>query len=151
MKTITCGNIRFLEHEINELDGSQVLVSIPKSVILSITVCHGQSVEKPFRQVILGILMVLMGFVMGVWPLVSNVFSMGGPKGGSKLLIFGFAVPLIPIGIYTVAPVFRASSYLLICTTSGTRKLPIKSCMPSELINAGKIFGYNIVGKMEPE
>ncbi len=67
------------------------------------------------------------------------------------MLIFGFALPLIPIGIYTVTPVFRESFFLLIRTTSGKRKLPIKNCMPSELINAGEILGYNIVEKIEPE
>ena len=118
------------------------MVSIPKSDIVSITVCYGQSVEKPILQIIAGMLTVSLGFFIGVWPLVGYIYDAGTLRGGSKLLPYGLAVPLILIGIYLIAPVFRRCNYLLIVTISGRRrKLSIKGCDPSEVVNAGKVLG----------
>ncbi len=126
------------------------MVSIPKSKIISITVGYGQSVEKTILQIVAGMLTVSLGFFIGVWPLVGYIFDPGALRGGSKLLPYGFAAPLILIGIYLVVPVFRRCDYLVIVTGSGRRKLPIKSCSPCEVVNAGKTFGYLITARVAP-
>ena len=58
------------------------MVSIPKSEIVSITVCYGQSVEKPILQMIAGVLTSLLGFFMGVWPLVGYITILEPRKAG---------------------------------------------------------------------
>ncbi len=120
------------------------MVSIPKSEIVSITVCYGQSVEKPILQMIAGVLTSLLGFFMGVWPLVGYIYDPGTLKGGSKLLPYGLALPLILIGIYLIAPVFRKCYYLIIATPSGKRKIPSKDCGPAEVADAGRSLDYLI-------
>ncbi len=141
METITCGNIRFSKQDIKELDGIQVMVSIPKTEIVSITVSYGESVEKPILQIIAGILLALLGFCIGVWPLLPAISNLGAQRGTHSFL-FGFAAPLILIGIFLIVPVFRMCDYLLITTRSGRRKLQMKGCSPSEIANAGKALGY---------
>ncbi len=82
--------------------------------------------------------------------MVGYIYDPGALRGGSKLLPYGFAAPLILIGIYLVAPVFGWCDYLLITTRSGRRKLPMKSCNPCEVVNAGKTFGYLITARVAP-
>lgn len=100
------------------MDGVQVVFCVPKTEIASITVIYGESVEKPLLQLIAGILMVLLGFIIGVWPLVPFVSDLGTQINGKALLLLGSAAPLILIGISLIVPVFRRCNYLLITTGS---------------------------------
>jgi len=62
----------------------------------------------------------------------------------SALKPFALAIPLILIGIYVIIPVFRRCYYISIRTNSDVRKLPLKGCSPSEVVNACRSLGYTI-------
>ncbi|MGA3113589.1 MAG: hypothetical protein ABSF90_04055 [Syntrophobacteraceae bacterium] len=82
MESITCGNIRFSPQDIRELEGVQVMASIPKAEIVSMSVCYGESVEKPVLQIVAGVMAILLGFLIGVWPVIGAFFPCL-PCGGS--------------------------------------------------------------------
>jgi len=149
MEKITCGNIQFSEESVHELDGKQVIVSIPKADIISITISFGESVEKPVLQFSAGIFMCILGFVIGVWPSIGFILH-HVPVEPIVLKPFAFAVPLIFIGIAVIVPIFRKCHYLRVRTSSDERKLPIKGCSLSEVLNAGRSFGYLITEPREP-
>jgi hypothetical protein len=145
MTSITCGNIRFSEEDVKELDGGQVLVSIKRSDIQSITVCYGQSSEKPVVQVAIGIFTLLIGCSIGLWPLIGYIVNLGTRSGG-HIAPIAFAVPLILIGVYIILPVFRRCYYLLIITSGlEKRKLPLDGCAVRDVVEACQALGYSVM------
>jgi hypothetical protein len=148
MESFDCGNIRFNEDSIKELEGTQVMVSIPRADVVSIELRYGNSVEKPIMQTISGTVLCLLGFSIGVWPLVGYL-SHANSQGSGYLAPIAFAVPLILLGIYTMAPVVRRCNYLLVTTASGSRKLSIKGCNPSDLLSTARSCGY-LTGREKP-
>jgi hypothetical protein len=141
MEAVNCGNIRFSKDAVKELDGMQIMVSIPKAEITSIKLAYGESVEKPLVQITSGIILCLTGFFLGVWPLADYISHLNTQRGG-YLAPFAFAAPLIVLGISLIVPVFRRRKYLLVTTISGHRKLPIKDCNPLEAITVARSLGY---------
>ncbi len=144
METITSGNIRFSEESLQELDGTQVMVTIRKTDIFSIELSFGESVERPVLQLAAGVLMCLLGLMMGVWPMLGYFMSYELSARTPHFLPLVSAATLIIFGAYTIAPIFRRCHYLLVRTSSGERKLPIKECTPNEVISAGRSLGYMI-------
>ena len=82
--------------------------------------------------------------------MVGYIYDPGALGGGSKLLPYGFALPLILIGIYLIVPVFRRCNYLLVHTQSGKRKLTVKEGTVSEIVTAARVLGYPIIERTEP-
>lgn len=146
MENITSGSIRFTAEGIQEVDGNQVAVSVPRKEIKAISLCYGQSVEKPIFQFIAGILICALGFIIGVWPsldIILNHQTVGTPI---ILKTFAFAAPLIVIGVAVIIPIFRKSHYLFVVTNTDKRKLTIRKASPVEVINSAEIAGYKVLG-----
>lgn len=144
MSKITCGNIGFTEECICELDGLQEIVSIHKKDITSLSIRFGRSVEKPILQFVGGIIMCLMGFVIGVWPLADALFHPEVVVRPNALKLFALASPLLFVGVAVIWPIFRKCHYVPVRTYSDKRKIPIKGCSTSEVISAGRSLGYSI-------
>jgi hypothetical protein len=49
---------------LNELDGNQIIISIPRSTIVSVSLSYGEGVERPIRQIIIGVILCLLGLVI---------------------------------------------------------------------------------------
>jgi len=140
----TCGNIRFTDAKLEELDGTQIMASVQKAEILSIELKFGESVEKPVRQILIGVLLCILAFVIGVWPLLGYFSDF---KPGAKTPYFqpiASAITLFIFGGFLILPVFKKAHYLLVTTSSGTRKLTVKGCEAAELIKIGNNLGYVI-------
>jgi len=144
MDKITCGNISFTEECISELDGLLEIVSIPKKDITSLSIHYGRSVEKPVLQFAGGIIICLLGFVIGVWPLTEVLFNPEAVVRPNALKLFALASPLLFVGVAVILPIFRKCHYVYVRTYSDKRKLPINGCSTSEVINAGRSLGYSI-------
>jgi len=149
MDKITCGNISFTEECISELDGLLEIVSIPKKDITSISIHYGRSVEKPVLQFVGGVIMCLLAFVIGVWPVINIFFNYGTVGSYGSLKLFALASPLLFIGVAVIWPIFRKCHYVYVRTYSDKRKLPINGCCTSEVINAGRSLGYSIFEQQE--
>ncbi len=113
MENTTSGSIRFTAQEVQELDGNQIVVSVPRKEITSICLCYGEGVERPILQFIAGIIMSALGFILGVYPIL-GMFR--GETVGEPIAVkpFAFAAPLIFIGVAVIIPIFRRSYYLLV-------------------------------------
>ena len=112
METIICGSIRFTAEAIQELDGKQVIVTVPREEVTSVSLCYGESVEKPILQFIAGLIMCAIGLVLGVWPILR---ILSGERVGEPIAVkpFVFAAPLIFIGAAVMIPIFQRSHTFL--------------------------------------
>ncbi|MCM0082117.1 hypothetical protein L4X63_10995 [Geomonas sp. Red32] len=146
---IICGSVRFTETKIEELDDGQVMISIPKNEISSLQLSYGQTVEKPKTQLLAGSLLIIMGFFIGLWPLLGYL-SESHPKGGAFGAIIGSALTLFVFGFYLIKPIFSKGYYILIVTNHGSRKVNIGNCTPTEVVTAGKNLGYQIENVSNP-
>jgi hypothetical protein len=144
MEKTAIGNIQVTLNSLNELDGNQVIVSIPKAEIRSVTLCNGESVERPVRQLISGGVFIVLGFVIGVWPLAGIIFNHEVIREAIAIKPFVMAIPSIFIGTYLIIPIFQKNYYLRVQTISAQRKLPIKGVSPSAVIDACKSFNYPV-------
>jgi len=145
MQNINCGNIRFSNECLHELDGNRAIVSIPKTEIRSITVLFGRSSERPFLQIVAGSIFCILGLLIGVWPILGFIIEREPVREAVIVLKpFAFAAPLLIIGVYSIWQAIRKSHYLLVQTLTDERKLPIDGCSLSVIINTGKNFGYPI-------
>jgi len=149
MDKITCGNISFTEECISELDGLLEIVSIPKKDITSISIHYGRSIEKPILQFVGGIIMCLVGFVIGVWPLIDVFLHHEAVVKPNGLKLFALTSPLLFVGIAVIWPIFRKCHYVYVHTISDKRKLPIIGCCTTEVISAGRSLGYSIFEQRE--
>jgi len=143
MELTVCGNIVFSSEYIKEMDGKQVIVSIPKSDIIHIEVRHGESVEKPILNIIIGIVMIIIGCSLGVSPILDFIFNLGRQQGGNGMLV-AFSLPLIILGISFILPIFQKRDYLLVFIRSGRRKLAIKDCAICDIVDTAKSLGFAI-------
>jgi hypothetical protein len=146
MNNITSGNIRFTEEDIQELDGNQVVVSVPRKEITSISLRYGESVERPILQLLGGIILCVIGLVIGVRPIIWVFFEREPVGEPVALKPFAFAAPLILIGAAVIIPIFRRSHYLLVTTKNDRRKLTIRNVTPVEVINSAQNAGYEVLG-----
>jgi len=126
------------------MDGNQVVVSIPRNEIASITLCYGNSAERPAVRVIAGIIMCILGIILGVLPSYAIIFNY--ELIGTTVILeeIASAATLIFLGIVVIIPFFRKSHYLLVETKSSRRKLALKNSSPSEIINLATVAGYQI-------
>jgi hypothetical protein len=148
MENTTSGSIRFTVEEVQELDGNQIVVSVPRKEITSISLCYGEGVERPILQFIAGMITCALGFVIGVYPIV-GMFS--GETVGEPIAVkpFAFAAPLIFIGVAVIIPIFRRSHYLLVITKNDRRKLTIRNASQVEVMNSAQSAGYEMCGANE--
>jgi hypothetical protein len=148
MENTTSGSIRFTAEEVQELDGNQIIVSVTRKEITSISFCYGEGVERPILQFIAGLIMCALGFVLGVYPIL-GMFR--GETVGEPIAVkpFAFAAPLILIGVAVIIPIFRKSRYLLVITNNDRRKLTIRNASSAEVINSAQIAGYEMFGENE--
>ncbi len=142
MKNITCGNISFAETDIYEVDGAQIMISIPYENIISLSFGFGESIERPIRQLMLGIACCAFG-CPGAWLILDYLFH-GVDTRPPFFLPIVSAATLIPIGISLILPVFRKSHYLAIKTHSGIKKITLKNCDFQEVVNAANQKGITI-------
>ena len=143
MESFSCGSIAFSNEYIREMDGRQVIVSIPKEDVIKLEVHHGVSIEKPILNVIIGVGMIVIGCLLGVSPILGFLSNLGSQQGGFGMIV-AFSMPLIVLGVGFILPVFQKRDYLLILTKSGRRKLTIKHCAIGDIVDIGKRFGFVI-------
>ena len=149
--SINCGNLRFSDKELCELDGKQILISVPKKDIILITIEFGHAVERPITELSIGLVLCTLGVLFGLLPLRAYFLDpvpLREPLYAFKL--FAYALPLVGLGMYFIIPLFRKSYYLNVCTMSDKRKIGLKDCEPHTVINISQQLGYPINANSGP-
>ncbi|MGA9778748.1 MAG: hypothetical protein WBS33_10810 [Verrucomicrobiia bacterium] len=125
------------EKGVSEFGHGQRLIFVPKEQIQRIEVKFGSQAERPLVQIILGLLLVGLGFV-GLSLLISGGFV--ELRWGIGFILFG------GLGVFCLYEVLRKGYYLHVISSSDTRKLVIKGAISktefSKFIKAAVQFGY---------
>jgi hypothetical protein len=147
MKSMVLSSIEFSSDSVSELDGHRKSVSIAKADIQDIFLRHGHTAERPITQAVVSIILILLGFIMGVYPLYGMVVRHDLPFSYAALKLFAFAVPLVFIGGFYLRPLFANRFYLLVYTKTGERKLVFNDKLSLEevqsfVMNCNSSLGY---------
>lgn len=108
-----------------EIDGNQVMVSLPRDQIASMTLHHGIKSERPIIDITIGVIFIFIGIYI-FFPMLSSLVSaiFLGPivprYNASKFVSMGLV--FVPIGIYFIADVIRKRYFLLITTKRGDKR-----------------------------
>jgi hypothetical protein len=148
MDSTICGNIKFSQDAVCEMDGKKIIVSISKMDILRIVISFGRSAERPIAQGLSGLVLCAIGFFIGLIPLSNIIVGIinGEHINEAYYVIkpFAYASPLIFLGLWLIWSTFRKSYYLLVQTKEGERKLSIGKSLPSDVYVAASNYGYTV-------
>jgi putative Mn2+ efflux pump MntP len=123
MESLVLSSIEFSPASVSELDGRSKSFTVSKADIENISLQYGFAVERPITQAIVSIVLILLGLVMGAYPLYGMLVRNDLPFSYTALKLYAFAVPLVIIGGYYLRPFFVKRFYLLIYTRTDRRKL----------------------------
>jgi hypothetical protein len=129
MESMTLSSIQFSSDSVSELEQKRKSISIAKQDIKSISLRYGPIVERPTAQAIVGLILILLGLYLGIYPLYWAVLYNNLPSirdhyptiAGIK--VFAYALPLVFIGAYLLQRLFIKRFYLLVLTNNDKRKL----------------------------
>lgn len=127
-------------NEISEIDNDKVILSIPKEKIKNIILTHGCSVNRPFIQLVIAVVLLALGYFAGILPIKNYINQLiNNPDIDRRPTFYTLFMALIwtPLGIYLVADVFKRRYYLLIETATGRQKIVFKDNLSKE-----KLFNF---------
>ena len=122
-----CSNVKISSSGISQLDGNDIVETVPKEEIRTIKLCHDSRSSRPFLRFSSGFILIAIGLVF-----LTTVFLIA--EGGLffvQLKSGTLGVPVIPIalwiivgfGLWLILGVFRGRYNFLIKTDTGTRKI----------------------------
>jgi len=130
-------NIVLSEKGVSEFSHGQRMVFVPKEQIQRIEIKFGSRAGRPLVQIILGLLLVGLGFV-GLFLLVSGGFV--ELRWGLGFILFG------GLGVFCLYEVLGKGYYLRVISSNDARKLVIKGAIQktelAKFIKAAVQFGY---------
>ena len=119
-------NIVLSEKGVSEFSHGQRMIFVPKEQIQRIEIKFGSRAERPLVQIILGLLLVGLGFVELRW--------------GIGFILFG------GLGVFCLYEVIRKGYYLHVISSNDARKVVIKGAIQktelAKFIKAAVQFGY---------
>jgi hypothetical protein len=150
---IRCSGVAISGSCISELQGEEIIASVPRERIKSIRLCYDSGAKRPFLQFSIGFILVSLGLIFGVAAFIAAA-------AGAELvwiMTYGFEVSLAltilwivtGIGLWLLMGVFQETYHFLIDTEKGTEKIRFdKSTDIREIHNfvrrAKLKFGYEI-------
>jgi hypothetical protein len=149
MGRMILSTIEFSAESVSELDGHSKAVTIPRNAIRSISLQYGYSAERPIFQAVIGTVLVLIGFILGVYPVAGMLLTGEFPLTPAPLKLVAFAVPLVLIGVYMFYRLLVKRFHLVIYTTSDKRKLVFRDKLSLDqvhvfLLNCKSALGYSM-------
>lgn len=152
--SITLSSVEFAPDRLSELDGKQIVKTIAKVEIEKLSLVYGPCSERPVRQVVVSILVILFGLYFGLIPTVKFAYDTYTNTGvdvghpfSKGLLFIVFPVFFIPYGISLFLGVARKRYYLYVKTKAARRKIVFNDVMsPQEvdffIYTAMEKYGY---------
>jgi hypothetical protein len=136
-------NVLISDEGLFELDGKRKVLSVPRSTIESIRLLHGIQSERPLVQSAFGLILIGIGLTPLRW--VVSWVQEGGVLTKEVLLL----CLTIPIGLWMLWAALAPGYYLLVTSTSGTRKIAFARNAPFSEIHqllkdANEQLGYAI-------
>lgn len=117
MTIAQCGNICLTADALGETDRAQVLVSVPKKKIRSVTLRNGFKVAHPILQILMGLVLVAIGGLP-----VLHVFRWA-TTGGTFVILEAAAAPLAILGVWQIASAVVPGYFLQLQLDDASRKL----------------------------
>ena len=150
MESMILSTVEFSADSISELDKGKKSISIRKSDIIAIALRYGFTAERPIVQGIIGGLLVLGGFVLGIIPIYRMIPQGDYGDGYNAIELFAYAVPLAIIGGYFLHASLAKRFYLLVRANTDKRKLVFTDNLSfgdvqAFLMNCKSSFGYEVV------
>lgn len=113
---------------VSEIDGKQLMVSLPRDQIASLTLQKGIKSERPIVSIAIGVLLILMGFYiflpmfLDLWgPILLEPGSNLSPRHAPTSFVVMGLVP-IPIGLYLIITALQKRYFLLVVTANGMKR-----------------------------
>ena len=149
MESMILSTIEFSADSVSELDGHSKAVTISRDEIKGISLRYGYSAERPTVQAIVGTVLVLLGLVLGVYPVCGMLLTGEFPSTPAALKPIAFAVPLVLIGGYMFYTLLAKRFYLFVHTQSDKRKLVFRDKLSygevhAFLLNCNSTLGYGV-------
>ncbi len=117
-----CSSVEITEDEISEFDGNKRIVSIHRKDIIKIVLKYGVIGERYLVQIICGLILTALGLVFGSLP-IYHILKTGVSLSGPALGVIASAAPMVLVGIFLIAGLFKRRYYLLIQTGGKHRKV----------------------------
>jgi hypothetical protein len=161
--SVRLSSVEITAASVTEIDGKQVIVSLPRDQIVSLTMQKGIKSERPIVDIVIGAVLILMGVYIFL-PMLSGLCSPSFLEPQNNLnsrytpmhfVVMGL-VP-IPIGIYLIFNALQKRYFLQIYTTKGMKRKIVfnddisYSEIRSFIEQAQSKYGYHIVTTMQEE
>ena len=114
-------------NELGRMDDERVVEKYNKEEIIEIKVKYGFQAEKPLVELVLGALMLCVGY----FPIkyIINWIKEGGVLWDIQV----FIILLFPLGAWLVYDALKKSNYILVSTKNIRRKIPLKKIENDDL------------------
>ncbi len=161
--SIRLSSVEFSGASVSEIDGNQMMLSLPREQIASMTLERGIKSERPLVDILIGSAFILTGFYV-YWPLLlslwGKIFLSPGSElapriASSKLIVFGLI--LVPVGVYLIFTALKKRYFLLIITTHGMKRKIVFDAdisyteIRSFIEQVRTRYGYQIAATMREE
>jgi len=154
--SIKLSSVEITEFSISEFEGKQLMLSLPRDHISSISLQRGISAERPIVEVAIGILFILAGFYIFwsfFWSIWKSILLEPGSTpspntAAAKFSILGLL--FVPVGVLMLKKALKRRFFLSVETKNkGCRKVIFDDDLAyyeirSFLENAIKTYGYPI-------
>lgn len=153
-QSLRLSSVEISADTIKEIDGNQLMLSLSREQISSMTLQRGIKSERPIVDVVIGLVFISLGIYIFLpmllyWlSFLRQDSSMTPRDSPSRFIAMGLVT--IPIGIYIISTAFQKRYFLLIGTTNGAeRKIVFDSDLSYSEIRsftaqAQTAFGYHI-------
>lgn len=126
----TLSSVQITSERISELDSGQIVKTIERAKIISISLKYGISSERTILQVAFSIILIGAGLFFGLIPVGEMLLDAYyhqevkiGRAGGRGLIFLIFSIFFIPFGVSTLLSAIRKRFYLAVKTTNDQRKI----------------------------
>lgn len=123
---LNLSSVTISEKRISKIDGNREILSIPIDEIQHISLRYGSPVERPFAQLVIGVILLGLGYFLGVLP-VYGIIVLGYTLSYSVAWATSSALTMLLLGGWFILQIFTKQFFLQIKTKGDSRKIVFDS------------------------